>query len=252
LGGTIGENFGISISGAGDFNADGFDDLIVGADGSSLTGFTLGYAAAFSGAEGSLLHRWYSTSRFNNAFGKSVAGAGDINADGRADVLVGAPNARKTIIFAPGAVHVFVFNPILTQDTATLSATAGGVVHFDLNFPSAAAFQDYKILMSATGTAATQLGVTIPLQLDHFTVASFYNHYPVASTTNMHGTLNAHGNATASFTVPAGFAASVVGRSYYFVALTHQANELPNYSSVALSLESRRRLGRPLRALTGA
>lgn len=86
--------FGTSVAGAGDINGDGYSDIIVGADGydNVLTneGAAFVYYGSLSGVGTS--SDWSATSAQGAAsFGKSVAGAGDVNGDGYADVIVGAP-----------------------------------------------------------------------------------------------------------------------------------------------------------------
>ena len=81
--------FGWSVSGAGDVNADGFDDLIVGAVGDDNNGGGSGSARVFSGFDGSILYTFDGESA-GDVFGRSVSGAGDVNGDGFADLIVGA------------------------------------------------------------------------------------------------------------------------------------------------------------------
>ncbi len=84
-----GDNFGFAVSGAGDVNADGFPDLIVGARWSDNNGTNSGSAWVFSGVDGSVLYTFDGDSPYDY-FGASVSGAGDLNGDGYDDVIVGA------------------------------------------------------------------------------------------------------------------------------------------------------------------
>lgn len=98
---------GFSVSGAGDINGDGFDDLIIGAykandsngysTGSSYVvfGHSLGFPSVMNLADlnGSNGYRLDGSAPANQ-FGRSVSGAGDINGDGIDDVIIGAPFAN--------------------------------------------------------------------------------------------------------------------------------------------------------------
>ncbi|MBN1425307.1 FG-GAP repeat protein [Candidatus Fermentibacteria bacterium] len=84
-------HFGISVSGAGDVKNDGFDDVIVGACYESAPAPDAGRAYVFNGQTGVLLHTLVSPNADTlSYFGYSVSGAGDVNADGYADLIVGA------------------------------------------------------------------------------------------------------------------------------------------------------------------
>ena len=86
------DRFGCSVSGAGDVNNNGYDDVIVGADSyNSNTGrayIYYGGAAMNPNPSADLTITGEGTS---NRFGSSVSGAGDVNNDGYDDVFVGAP-----------------------------------------------------------------------------------------------------------------------------------------------------------------
>ena len=110
---SSGDLFGFSAAGVGDVDNDGFDDIAVGAIGSRYSDFSEGYVALFSGSD-SLAPQMSAASDATaivvgvsawGDFGWSTAG-GDVNDDGYADLVVGAPRndgwARNE-----GAVFVF-------------------------------------------------------------------------------------------------------------------------------------------------
>ena len=93
--------FGFSVDGVGDLDNDGHDDVVVGAP-YDTAGGNLGSARALSGADGSILYTFRGTIPFGN-FGRAVAGAGDVNADGSPDIIVGEPFGA----WSAGIVRVF-------------------------------------------------------------------------------------------------------------------------------------------------
>ena len=99
------EDFGFSVSTAGDVNQDGHDDLLIGAP-VTWHGIRKGGSAfIYSGKGGHLLFQvdgLYEEGRF----GESVAYVGDINGDGYPDHAVGSPGAEATKKES-GAVFVF-------------------------------------------------------------------------------------------------------------------------------------------------
>ncbi len=84
-------NFGYSVSGAGDLNGDGYDDVVVGAyryDGGTDQGQVLVY---FGGSNMNIYPDLMITgASAGDGFGESVSEAGDVNGDGYADLIVGA------------------------------------------------------------------------------------------------------------------------------------------------------------------
>jgi hypothetical protein len=86
--------FGGQVASAGDVNGDGYGDLIVGAPGYTNGESYEGRAYLFFGSSHGLSETpgWTFESDFVNAgLGGAVAGAGDVNGDGFADIIVGAP-----------------------------------------------------------------------------------------------------------------------------------------------------------------
>ncbi|MEW6743704.1 MAG: FG-GAP-like repeat-containing protein [Planctomycetota bacterium] len=88
--GTSGDGFGIGVGDAGDVNMDGYADVIVGVPLSSEYGTWAGKALVFSGRTGAGLYTFYGDSP-GGFCGLAVSGAGDVNKDGYADVIVGEP-----------------------------------------------------------------------------------------------------------------------------------------------------------------
>jgi FG-GAP repeat/K319L-like, PKD domain/PKD domain len=85
------DQFGFSVAGAGDFDADGVPDVVVGIVGSDTGGQSAGEARVLSGADGHVLATIHGASY--DGLGRSVAGTGDLDGDGFADVAAGAPGS---------------------------------------------------------------------------------------------------------------------------------------------------------------
>lgn len=91
---------GTSVSGAGDVNGDGFDDIIVGAPNykSTLPGTQLevnGAAFVFLGSATGInpnVHATILANQLRSDLGFTVSGAGDVNGDGFGDIVIGVPS----------------------------------------------------------------------------------------------------------------------------------------------------------------
>jgi hypothetical protein len=89
------DSAGWSVSGGGDVDADGLDDILVGASGTGPAAYLLlgsslsGFGHSSTVDLGLADHIMFGESNTDSA-GKAVAGGGDFDGDGRADLLIGA------------------------------------------------------------------------------------------------------------------------------------------------------------------
>jgi hypothetical protein len=137
-GGAPGDQFGASVDGAGDVNGDGFADIIVGAPNANPAGTDSGLAKVFAGPSGALLYTLTGAAALDH-FGCSVSGAGDLNGDGHADVVIGAYGADtngtdsgsvKVYSGLTGA-QMFVFNGTAAGDWFGFAVDGGGDLNND-------------------------------------------------------------------------------------------------------------------------
>ncbi|GGM98143.1 hypothetical protein GCM10010967_34950 [Dyadobacter beijingensis] len=119
---------GCAVASAGDVNGDGYDDVIVGANYYDMGQVDEGLAFLYYGSAAGLNTNTAVILQENKAgarFGAAVAGAGDVNGDGYADVIVGADT------YANGQAYegaVFIYH----GSAAGLSTQAA--IHFERNF----------------------------------------------------------------------------------------------------------------------
>ncbi|MDP3278009.1 MAG: FG-GAP-like repeat-containing protein [Deltaproteobacteria bacterium] len=108
---VAGDNLGQSVSCAGDVNGDGYADLIAGAPNASPSGrYRAGTASVFVGSATGTSPTAAITLQgvaVGDNFGRSVAGLGDTDRDGYADLVVGLPIASPGGLSAAGSVSVF-------------------------------------------------------------------------------------------------------------------------------------------------
>lgn len=119
---------GCSVSGAGDTNGDGYEDVIIGASGAQNGAGGKGAAYIFNGGPQGLVSAVTKTLfSGNQGFGTSVSDAGDINRDGYDDVIVGMPTYSLPNASLCGAVQIYLGsgNGLITPGTTITSTQAG-------------------------------------------------------------------------------------------------------------------------------
>ena len=183
---NAGDYTGYSVSAAGDINGDGFDDLVIGAEHYGTGGTNVGRTYVVFGKAGGFSSGFDLASldgtngfRFEgaggqDALGRSVAAAGDINGDGADDLIVGAPSAAATngrayVVFGHAGAFASDF------DLSTLDGTNGfaitGAAAFDTAGMSVGSAGDINgdglsdlligAILAGNGTTSTGAGYVI-------------------------------------------------------------------------------------------
>ena len=161
---SAGGSSGLSVSSAGDVNGDGFDDLIVGAPGDDRNGYDSGASfVVFGKTDGSVVELSDIEGDTNaggfvingtyvyGTSGRSVSSAGDVNGDGFADLIVGAPyddpngydSGASFVVFGKtdgsadelsdveDGIGGFVINGVSAGDNSGRSVSSAGDVNGD-------------------------------------------------------------------------------------------------------------------------
>jgi hypothetical protein len=135
---------GRAVSGAGDFNNDGYNDLLIGAyyndDGGSAAGQTYLIYGKKSG--------WSIDTNLSNAdasfwgedaddrSGETLGCAGDVNGDGYDDILIGAPEDEEGGGGMRGQTYLFFYSdgapPKIERDSTPGNATTGDLFTFNI------------------------------------------------------------------------------------------------------------------------
>ncbi len=148
---TPGNSFGSAVATAGDVNGDSLSDMLVGApDGNS--------AYVFYGVAGSLDADVDATLTGSGEFGTSVDTAGDVNGDGFADVIVGAPGNTSIFVYLGAAAGLDTATPIQVQRAASGGFGRAVAAAGDVNGDS---LSDVIVGAPGEGKAYLYLGPTL-------------------------------------------------------------------------------------------
>ncbi len=113
-------SYGGYVSGAGDLNGDGYDELMVGATADDLTGSVYIYYGSSTGVDSGSEQKINASDASASDRFAVVAGGGDLNADGYDDVLVGAERDND----GRGAVYAYYGSSTGLDASTELKVTA--------------------------------------------------------------------------------------------------------------------------------
>lgn len=156
--------FGASLASAGDFNGDGFSDIVIGVPNATVGESGEGAALLYLGGAGAfntLADAAFESNQAGAALGTSVAGGGDVNGDGFADVVLGAP-LYDDGQSSEGAVFVF-------HGSAVVNAVVDAIVQQDI---AGALYGTAVALADTNGDGYADLAAGAPLATD-FGIAEF-------------------------------------------------------------------------------
>jgi hypothetical protein len=236
--GAPGQHFGASVDGAGDVDADGRADFLVGIPDHDAAGPSAGRATVFSGLTGSALVTLDGDTG-GKRLGRSVAGNVDLDGDGTPDLVAGAP--QMTVPGnVPGMARVFS-GPALSlfADRFQVSLAAGGTMTLDLRGGNPNAGALYWMFGSASGTSpGLFLGgtVTLPLVYDAYTFVTLVK--PGAKYfQGFRGALDVAGVSTASIVVPPAMDPGLAGITLHHAFLAANLLGFPEFASNAVPLD---------------
>jgi len=222
-------SLGRAVDGAGDVDGDGYGDLIVG---DHLASAAFGEVWLISGRDGSTISQ-VTGGGSNDRLGGAVAGLGDVDGDGFADVIMGADQGP---VQAPGFARVYSGKPALVGDVQSLSLASGGTLSMNLSAPTSHGGGLFWVFGSVTGFAPGLTfanGVTLPLNLD-----AYFDLTLLAPTffPSFIGTLDGNGDGASALTLPPGLDPILVGLPFRHAFLARNFGQL-DFASNPLLLE---------------
>lgn len=149
--------FGRALANAGDVDGDGYSDLIVGAFSAGTAYLHRGTVNGTAPTPKTIL-----TGSSTNNFGRQVAGVGDINGDGYADVAIGDGTT---------AAASYLFLGTASGLSTTIAATLNGPVVAGAGDINGDGFNDVVVCSRMSHTATTYLGSATGLVDDKAVVA---------------------------------------------------------------------------------
>ncbi|KAA3607142.1 MAG: hypothetical protein DWQ01_15680 [Planctomycetota bacterium] len=172
---------------------------------------------------------------------RSVAPAGDRDGDGYPELLIGDPEGVLPSKGATGLVEIWrpkLGYLAMVESGFSVSASGPRVAVFELTFPTTEAGSVFALLGSETGSRPTIVtsGACVPLVFDALTDKT-RRLYPGPRPFRLSGLLGEEGRGTAWCAFPYETLLSLVGRRFWFSAVTLTPEGLVNLASNAVPLD---------------
>lgn len=231
-----GDQFGSSITYAGDLDGNGNPNIAISSIHAS-TGFassgTIQVFDLTTGEQTAIA----SGSQLWGGLGTSLSWVGDTDGNGVDNLLASEASYSSPGLSQNGAVHVMRFHPALILDQSSLSASLGGTVNFAIDFPEHSVGTTYRLLASHQGVGPTVInGLEIPLTNLGIVWHAMVSSPPPSFFSNSIGTLDASGNASAQLSLPPGAANRFLGGVLHFAVVSLYPSGIGRQSSVAVPL----------------
>jgi hypothetical protein len=166
-------DYGSALANVGDVNADGVNDVAVGAPGYNAD---QGLCRILNGSTGVSIRTYFGTAGTTGRFGTVIAAGGDLNADGVRDFVVGAPSGAGYVLVLSGAAstiirtHTGAGTEQLGSSLAVGDFTGDGVADYAMGAPEApgAGTSRGRVYVVNGSTGVTFSTLTGPADNDDF------------------------------------------------------------------------------------
>lgn len=167
------------------------------------------------------------------------SGFPDFSGDGGDEIIVQTSVGYREIKLSSFTTSDMGWTSGLTLSADEVSASNGGQLHIDIDFPAGQSGWGYQLLLSEIGTGPTTINdLVIPLSQSYWLTSSYLGTYPGNYFSNPIGTLDGNGDQSIHFSaVPGAIPSSAVGEFMYAAVISYQSGTNWEFSSGSARIE---------------